>query len=123
MKMAICFSFPEVRPSKAYSPECHSMVNSVTGRQCRYNVILRHFRVKIFAVKRNNYYIFRVCFVALVIRHAMRMRGIILSLAVCPAVAIFVHIVSVLVRLSEKKLLNTHVFVFLYNCCLTHLSF
>jgi hypothetical protein len=60
-----------------------------SDRQSTYNVILRHFRITIFAVKRNKYCIFWVCAVALFVWHATRMRGIILSLAAYSALPYF----------------------------------
>jgi hypothetical protein len=48
-----------------------------------------------------------VCILVLVIGRAIRMRRIILPSVACPAVPLFLHIISQTARFSEKMLLNT----------------
>jgi hypothetical protein len=59
-------------------------------RLCRYNVILRHVRVTIFAVEKEISITKSECVsVALVIQHAKRMRRIILSPVACLSLPYF----------------------------------
>ena len=61
-------------------------------------------------------------FVALVIQHAMRMRRVILSSVVCPALQYFPTLSRKRHEFRKIKLLN-ECFDFLYNFCRKHFSF
>jgi hypothetical protein len=58
-------------------------------RQCTYNLILGSVRVTVVAMENNKITYFECVFVALVISHAKRMRGVILSSVACLAIRNF----------------------------------
>jgi len=74
-------------------------------RQCTYNVTLRRVRATNVAMEKVMSTIYTECvFLALGIKHAMRMRRIF----VCglSGSTVFFHLISIMTRFSKEKLLN-----------------
>ena len=74
---------------KIYGEPCGALRHKVHHRQSSYNVILRHFRVTVYAVRNQCFIDYECGSVALVTQHAMR--RIVLSFVACLSVQSFPH--------------------------------